>query len=371
MENIDRNSIEHFVFDKSFREWVLNPATAGAHWEQWLQEHPEQHHTLQYAKAVIYALQLHQRPLPEEAIQREIEKILSQLDETGDIFTEEDLPAEPQPRRSLFRTPWWLNIAAVLLLIAGTSYLFITHRYQRNITDAFFSSASGKLIQSFNHTGAIQRITLPDASTVYLENNSKLSYHDNFNDKKREVYLEGEAFFEVTKDIQKPFLVYSRNIVTKVLGTTFTVRAFPLDKQAMVVVKTGKVSVFKIENLTEANAASAELKGVVITPNQKIVYDGKAKELNKTLVDTPAFIAPPQATEFAFDDTPVKEVFKTMQRAYGITILYDEELLSSCSLSVTMGNESFYDKLTLICKAINASYEVIDGNIIISAKGCK
>ncbi len=67
----------------------------------------------------------------------------------------------------------------------------------------------------------------------------------------------------------------------------------------------------------------------------------------------------------------MSQVFKILQEAYEIPIVYDEEALSGCSLSATMGNESFYEKLNVICKAVNASYEMIDGNIIITAGGCK
>ena len=56
---------------------------------------------------------------------------------------------------------------------------------------------------------------------------------------------------------------------------------------------------------------------------------------------------------------------------YGITILYDEESISGCSLSVTMGNEPFYEKLNIICKAIGATYESIDGQIVVTTRGCK
>jgi hypothetical protein len=76
-------------------------------------------------------------------------------------------------------------------------------------------------------------------------------------------------------------------------------------------------------------------------------------------------------TALVFNGTPVSRVFKRLQELYGIPIVYDEEAVSSCSLFATMGNESFYQKLNIICKAINASYEKIDGNIVVTAPGCK
>ena len=73
--------------------------------------------------------------------------------------------------------------------------------------------------------------------------------------------------------------------------------------------------------------------------------------------------------DFTLDD--LKQVFATLERAYGIPLMYDESVISSCSLSVNVGNETFYEKLDLICRAINASYESIDGSIFITSHGCK
>ena len=74
--------------------------------------------------------------------------------------------------------------------------------------------------------------------------------------------------------------------------------------------------------------------------------------------------------KFEFNSTPLKDVFKTLQNTYGINIIYDESVINSCSLSASMGDENFYEKLELICKAINGSYESIDGTIFISSTGC-
>ena len=89
-----------------------------------------------------------------------------------------------------------------------------------------------------------------------------------------------------------------------------------------------------------------------------------------TLVEKPA-LANATTYNFEFDDTPATEVFKTLQSAYGVPMLLDEEVLASCTISASLGNEDFYEKLRIICKIINATYEVIDGTVVISTKGCK
>ena len=78
-----------------------------------------------------------------------------------------------------------------------------------------------------------------------------------------------------------------------------------------------------------------------------------------------------QKLSFEFDDTPITQVFDRLKKAYGIDIIYDEELIKSCRLTATMSDEHLFEKLKLICLTIEADYEVIDAQIVIRSKGCK
>jgi len=72
-----------------------------------------------------------------------------------------------------------------------------------------------------------------------------------------------------------------------------------------------------------------------------------------------------------YDDTPVVQVFNQLSKIYGINIVYDDELLKKCTVTGDLRNEVFYKKLDLICKAIGANYEIIDGQVIIQSNGCE
>ena len=96
-------------------------------------------------------------------------------------------------------------------------------------------------------------MTLHDGSTVILEPGGEVRYNEKFLNT-REVYLSGDAFFEVTKDASRPFLVYANEITTKVLGTSFRIKAKQGEKEIVVAVKTGKVSVM-------ANSVSNDVPG--------------------------------------------------------------------------------------------------------------
>ncbi|MEO7768728.1 MAG: FecR family protein, partial [Ferruginibacter sp.] len=231
--------------------------------------------------------------------------------------------------------------------------------------------AKANSVEQVNNDDTVKLVILPDGSKALLEPKSKLAYARNFSPVNREVYLTGEAFFDIKKNVSKPFLVFTNTIITKVLGTSFRVKAWSADQTAIVAVKTGKVSVYKSGTFKNVYAKGPELGGIVVTPNQSIIYNIENKSFNKTLAEKPSLIILSPATSFVFDATPVTKVFKKMEDAYRIPIIYDEETISTCSLSANLGDEPFYDKLNIICKAIGASYEMIDGSIVISSGGCK
>jgi ferric-dicitrate binding protein FerR (iron transport regulator) len=272
-----------------------------------------------------------------------------------------------------FRYNQWWKIAALLLLVC-TSYVLYSRIFPgKNVLykyGTFLTETSKPGIEYKNGTDSAKKVVLPDGSEVMLELNSKLICAKNFNSGKREVFLTGDAFFKVTKNPSRPFIVYSANIITKVLGTSFWVKSGN-KSSACVIVKTGKVSVFIPENFKEADAGSPELSGTVLTPNQQMVYDVENNKINKSLVSAPQSFDSFSRNDFVFDATPAVQVFKRLQDAYGINILLDEETLASCSVSASLGDEPFYEKLGMICRIIHADYQTIDGNVIINSKGCK
>ena len=92
----------------------------------------------------------------------------------------------------------------------------------------------------------------------------------------------------------------------------------------------------------------------------------------KTLVEKPEIIlAKEDVPHFTFEDTPVTEVFQAIEKAYGIDILYDAEIMKDCPLTATLENQPLNEKLMVICKAVEANYEILDGQIVIHSTGCK
>lgn len=386
MKEQEFNSIDDLLASELFRKWIIDKdENAAIFWSQWIERNPARLEWVATAKAIMETLTQNGNRLTNQEINTEADRIQEKiLSLNPQLYTDEDPgyletwndDGKEQGSKGilfLFRTRYVAGIAACLLMIAGIYWYYSNKAIpasNNNAYKAFMQETEHKSFEYNNNSDAEQHIVLSDGSEVVLEKNSRLTYAANFSSGKREVYLEGNAFFNITRNPERPFIVYTQTIVTKVLGTSFYVKANTKAEVASVVVKTGKVSVFKRENFTSTDAGSTTLKGMVVTPNQQVIYDISNEQMNKSLVEKPALAN--QATyNFEFDDTPAAEVFKTLQAAYGVPVLLDDEVLATCTISASLGNEPFYEKLRIICKIINATYEVIDGTVVINTKGCK
>jgi ferric-dicitrate binding protein FerR (iron transport regulator) len=385
MKEQEFNSIDDLLASELFRKWIIDKdEEAATFFSQWIDMNPARLEWVAAAKAIIEALTQNSSRLSDQEIKTEADRIQEKILSLNPQLYEDEEPGYPEAwndgkeqssKGILFslRTRFVAGVAACLMIIAGI-YWYSGKNVQpasnNNAYNAFMQETEHKSFEYNNNTDGEQRIVLSDGSEVVLEKHSRLTYAANFSSGKREVYLEGNAFFNITRNPERPFIVYTQTIVTKVLGTSFYVNANATSETASVVVKTGKVSVFKRENFTSTDAGSATLKGMVIMPNQQVIYDISNAQMNKSLVEKPAMAT--QATyNFDFDDTPAADVFNTLQAAYGVPVLLDEEVLKTCTISASLGNEDFYEKLRIICKIINATYEVIDGTVVINTKGCK
>lgn len=264
----------------------------------------------------------------------------------------------------------WISIGiAASLLIAVFGYLYVTiDKKGRENTLALREEASVKWREISNTAEISRHITLPDESEVTLEPQSRLKFSLAFNETERVVYLEGEAFFEVSRNVKRPFLVHTNKLTTKVLGTSFSVKAFQREKDVIVEVKTGKVSVYTNDEAEKREKINGE---VILTPNQKIVYDKAEKKLSRMIVESPQAIIPAEEVKkMRFEGAPVKEIFEAIEKVYGVDIEYDEAKFSPCTLTTAISDGDIYNRLGIICNAIGARYELVENHIVISGEGC-
>lgn len=360
-------SLGEFVWDKPFRNWVLNPTREDDEtWQTWLAAHPEKREVVDRARQLVLSIRTVNAPLSNAEKRKAVERIVERL-EARDLDRAEEIPS-----------PWYnwraVRIAAMLVFLVGLGWMFrLTHQPHEIDYEQLVAAAHVKMHEAVNTTDNPLTISLEDGSRVTLDPGSKMSYPTHFTGSQREVFLSGKAFFDIAKDPSKPFFVYANELVTKVLGTSFTVRSFADEREVSVAVKTGKVAVFSREDPeVTRKQSSRELTGVVIEPNQQVIFVRNTVKITKSIVPEPEVVAEAGAApHFEFDEAPVSAVFSALQSAYGIDIIYDKNIMDECPITATLTEMSLYEQLDLICKAVNASYKSIDGRIVVDGKGCR
>lgn len=208
--------------------------------------------------------------------------------------------------------------------------------------------------------GEIKLITLPDGTTICLNAGSRLKYPDKFKEKTREVTLTGEAFFKVTHDSSKPFIIHSGKIKTTVLGTSFNVKAYAEDKSVKITVVSGKVGVAPITSKHPA---------VLLTSNMKMVYNKTSQAMLTEKIDDASSVISWQQGKLQYHNTPLFDVLADVQRKYNVTIRADKNLLN-CTLYADFNNMPLEKVLKLTEALINAHFKKEGDAYSLKGKGC-
>ncbi|GGM96346.1 anti-sigma factor [Dyadobacter beijingensis] len=290
----------------------------------------------------------------------------SGLDTKIVLKTTEMPMAESKPLHFFIKWRW--AAAVVLMLAAFGGYQWVSRQNGRPGKLAAGETLAN-LVAKTNSTAAPMWVLLPDGSRVSLQPQSTIEYPTDFQSDKREIYLKGKAFFEVARDERKPFLVYTGEVTTKVLGTSFWVNRTEADKAVEVSVVTGKVSVFQKDKEKEARAGNLT-GGVVLGRNQRVKYTPDTKQFTAVLVKTP-IADEVYKNAFVFDDARLSTVAQTLEQAYGIDIVLANERLKNCLFTADINSQPLFTQLALIAASVNATYSIKGTKIFLDGKGCR
>ncbi len=285
-------------------------------------------------------------------------RVWQRLQET---IAEEAVQVRPLASRRIWR--WAVAASVAGLVVAGSGWLI----WQQQPDKQAFAGIASRPEQAdwtltSNQSDTPRSLTLTDGSTISLLPNSQVRYPARFAGALRTVQLSGEAFFAVRPDKAHPFVVQTRSVLVRVLGTSFTVRAFADQPTAEVSVRTGRVSVSPADGKT----------GIVLIPNEKATLMVAGNRLAKSLVTQPVVLNPKAVTnQFVFADTPVPDVFGMLEQAYGVTIRYDRQRLANCTLTARLTDQPLFTKLGMVCTSIGANYHVDGTTIVVDGAGCE
>jgi len=282
-------------------------------------------------------------------------------------FADDQVLADSPTNNGLSSWKWARRIAASIALIAASVFLFYKYSDTSTSTrEIAFEDAGTEVVTYANSTNKPELIHLEDGSTVLVHPGSQIKYPKTFGNK-REVSLSGEAFFQVAKDPQHPFYVYSNEVTTRVLGTSFLIKAYEHQENITVSVNTGRVSVTSKPPVAGTESLNEEL---ILTPNQQAIYLRDKGTVEKQLVDNPRVLHEDEPMDIAYTNEPATKLFKTLERMYGVTIKYDEGTLANCNITTELTNEGLFERMDVICLVLGAKYRVEDAVIIVESGGC-
>jgi len=205
-----------------------------------------------------------------------------------------------------------------------------------------------------------KQIRLADGTMVWLNAGSELKYPKAFKGKLREVYLSGEAYFDVRHDASKPFLIHTGKVLTTVLGTAFNINEDQNQHKLEVTVTRGKVSVADDGKLLS-----------ILTANQQVSLNLLTRKSTEKTVDAETVIAW-QDNEMFFDDITLAEAAVRLEQHFHVKISFSNEKLKNCRFSGATLKGDHLDKILDVISGFNQStwQRKSDGRIVLYGEGC-
>ena len=323
------------------------------------QQHPDLHQTAMHEEEESFQRILHATAAPE----------------ITPVATTPESPRKVIPLRR------WLSYAAVMIVLAGSAFVIYWYNTDRPGTSADVVNSPQSMSEVVAKSGSRSKLVLPDGSQVWLNAESRLTYQHDFNTNRREVNLEGEAFFDVAHDKQRPFIVHTSGIDIKVLGTAFNVKSYASDETIETTLLRGSIEVVR------KNDPSAPK--VILRSHEKLVF--KKESLTADAISTSKSVSPdklqgpvisvtmlPQNrpdsimketswlyNKLNFDGDSFEELAAKMERWYDVKITIHNDKLKRYRLKGSFDNETIRQALEALKVITPFEYEVEGKEIVI------
>ena len=231
--------------------------------------------------------------------------------------------------------------------------------------------------------GSRSRTLLADGTTVWLNGDSKLHYENDFTGSTREVTLEGEAFFDVVKQTDRPFIVHTSGIDIKVLGTAFNVKSYPEDKNVEATLYRGLIEVFR-HNDSSKHAIQLGPNHTLVLPKQAaIAASNLSQDKPPSTEEIPIkpIITPIDSTKkeserietawvysrLEFRDDSFEEVAKKLERWYNVSITFKDEKVKNLNVYGSFEDETVEEALAALKVAFPINYNIINHEVFVES----
>jgi ferric-dicitrate binding protein FerR (iron transport regulator) len=265
----------------------------------------------------------------------------------------------PQKRGRVISARAWYSMAAVFALFVTASYFLVFKSLELEQNP---DPAAVQLRQAATDRGRKLKIELADGSKVILNSNSKLRFPDQFSGNLREVYLEGEAYFEVAHDPAHPFIVHTHAASTTVLGTAFNIKLIEGQGTQVTLVE-GKVDVATLPG------KSTPAQHITLMPNHQAIVRNGNDTIEVREVDVSAFVDW-KDNILRFDNMRLDQAVAMLEDWYNVDITFENPALANCTINATYRQEKLKNVLASLGYMLKVTYRQEGNTIVLQGRGC-
>jgi len=328
------DQINKYIYNPLFLKWVYeSDENTEEYWNYYLEENPGEKQIILTLKDELKLFRIKKHKISQEHKSKLAQRIAAQIRE------------EKHPRTISTFGSSMMKYAAVFILAIAISSLFFYLKQNRPHSDLEVESYTTAIAEN----GQISKLILPDSSVVWLNSGTQIKYPTDFARKKREISLEGQAFFQVRKNTEMPFKVFCRDVEVRVLGTCFNINAYSGEQEVEVVLETGKVELLK--------PSDSKFK-YRLDPGQKLIYNRVSDDVIIREVELDRYVKWKDGI-LIFRKDPMSEVVPVLQRKYNIDLEMDIPNLDSYLFTATITDESLNEIIKSIAFTCRADFKII------------
>lgn len=337
--NKEQDLVNELIDNESFQLHVLFENEKDVnYWKRWLSENADKEECYFEAKKILTSFKIKSVNINADYYEQDLEKLKIAIENHKKAIY----------KRINFNA--FLRYAAVVLISFGVGFS-VFKMTESNVESISIASNFDKS----NPKGQKSIIMLPDGSKVYLNSASSLRYEKDPILGDRNIYLKGEAFFEVRKDENSPFIVHSNGITTKALGTSFNVNAYEDEEDVEVFLKTGKVEVQSNNNF------------FYLKPGDGVSFNIASNQLTKIITTSEKAVGW-KSEIIILDNESLGKVTRKLEKWYGVTINVQGTPNNEWSINGEFDNESLENILKSLSFTSSFSYIINDDEVILKFK---
>lgn len=242
-----------------------------------------------------------------------------------------------------------LKIAAAIVigLFIG---IYVTSIKNTPVEPVYYAAHSPK--------GSVSEMILPDGSVIFLNAGSRIKYSMEGKNGNREVFLEGEAWFDVEKNKKKPFVVHTPYYDVHVTGTRFNIKAYEADNELATTLEEGQIIIQSTEKLRL-------VQDIIVNPGEQVVLNKNSRELHIKQVNTKWFTSW-KDNKLIFVNMNLKDLVVLLERKYGVDIEVKNTEILGLHFDGTIKNESIIEFLEIVQKTLPINYKIVGQKIEIT-----